>query len=82
MHLLAYIPFIHPLNALQPWWYLLLVPFVFGVSVIYKAYRLPTLASFWRHVGVMTVQIVLIIVSLSVLLALVIQVLVPLIPVT
>lgn len=74
---LAYIPFVEPMNALQDWWYLLLLPLAFGISVIYKAMRLPTLAGYWRNVTVMTVQIVLAMVALAVCLAILVQMFVP-----
>lgn len=74
---LAYIPFVEPMNALQDWWYLLLLPLAFGISVIYKAMRLPTLAGYWRNVTVMTVQIVLAMVALAVCLAILVQLFVP-----
>ena len=45
---LAYIPFLMPINALQEWWYLLLLPLAFGISMIYKALRMPTLERYWR----------------------------------
>lgn len=80
MTLLAYIPFVHPINLFHDWWYLLLVPLSFGISVIYKALRLPTLDGFWQHVGIMTAQIVLAMIGLAVFLVIVVAVLIPLIP--
>jgi type IV secretory pathway VirB2 component (pilin) len=60
MHLMqAYIPFVHPMNFVHEWWPVLLVPLAFGISVIYKAVRVQTLAGFWQQVLTMTVQIVL-----------------------
>ena len=53
---LAWIPFLEPINAFQTWWYLLLVPLAFGISVIYKALRLADLFPFWREVTIMTVE--------------------------
>ena len=75
---LAWIPFLEPINALQPWWYLLLVPLSFGISVIYKSMRLPRLERFWRQVAIMTTQIVLAMVALAIGLAVLIQVVIPL----
>lgn len=63
---LAYIPFVHPLNVFHDWWYVLLLPLSFGISVIYKAVRLPTLDHFWRSVFIMTVQIVLAMIALAI----------------
>jgi hypothetical protein len=78
---IAYIPFLYPIGALHEWWYFLLIPLAFGVSVIYKAMRLPRLDEYWRRVAVMTIQIVLVMVALAVGLAVLIQVVIPLLPV-
>jgi len=78
---MAYIPFLHPIRAPHEWWYLLLIPLAFGISVIYKAMRLPRLDEFWRRVTVMTIQIVLVMVALAVGLAVFIQFVIPLLPV-
>ncbi len=81
MPLLGWIPFLEPMNALQDIWYLLLIPFAFGVSVIYKAYHLNTLAKYWREVAMMTLQVVLAMVGLGIALAVLLQVIIPALPV-
>ena len=78
--LLAYIPFVHPINFFHEWWYVLLAPLAFGISIIYKAVRLPSLEQFWRSVFVMTLQIVLAMIGLGIALVVLVQVIVPLIP--
>ena len=80
-NLLAYIPFVDPIHALQDWWYLLLIPLAFGIAVIYKALRSPQLEHYWQNVLVMTGQIVAAMIALAIVLVVAIQVLVPLIPV-
>lgn len=50
-------PFIDPIEMHQ-WWFLLLVPMAFLVSMTYKAVRLRTLEKYWREVLLMSVQIV------------------------
>ncbi len=50
-------PFIDPIE-LHQWWFLLLVPMALLVAMSYKAVRLQTLEKYWRHVALMTVQIV------------------------
>ncbi|MHC5114991.1 MAG: hypothetical protein ACYTGP_11255 [Planctomycetota bacterium] len=77
---LAYIPFLHPINTLQDWSYLLVIPLAFGISMIYKALRLADLSHFWRQVVVMTAQIVLTMIGLAVALALLVQVMIPALP--
>jgi hypothetical protein len=79
--LLAYTPFLEPLNALQSVWYLLIFPLAFGISVIYKAMRLGDLSRFWRQVVVMTVQIVAAMLLLAFGLMVVVELLLPMIPV-
>ncbi len=77
---MSYVPFIDPIHGAATWWYLLLVPLSFGVSVIYRALRKPTLDHYWRSVATMTVQIVLAMGALAILVAIVVQVVIPLIP--
>lgn len=78
--MLAWTPFLEPMNALQSWWYLLLIPLAFGISMIYKALRLNKLDRFWPQVALMTTQVVLAMAGLAIGLAFVIEVLIPLIP--
>ena len=49
--------------------------------MIYKALRLNRLDRYWRHVGMMTTQVVLAMVALAIGLAVIIELLIPLIPV-
>ncbi|MCP3904270.1 MAG: hypothetical protein GY715_11620 [Planctomycetes bacterium] len=81
MALLAYVPFLHPINALQDWSYLLIIPLAFGISMIYKALRLSDLSHYWRQVVVMTTQIVLTMIGLGIALALLVQVVIPALPI-
>jgi len=78
--LLAYIPFVYPLQFVHDWWYLLLIPMAFGISVIYKALRDPTLEHYWRQVLVMTVQIVAGMIALSIVLVILVQIILPNLP--
>ena len=56
--LLAWRPFLDPMN-LHAWWWAFLLPLSLGVSVAYKAVRVGTLDGYWRQVAVMTAQIIL-----------------------
>jgi hypothetical protein len=78
---LAYVPFLEPIASLQAVWYLLLVPLAFGIAVIYRALKLPTLDQYWRAVGTMTLQILLWMAALAVALVVVVQVFLPRLPV-
>ena len=75
-----YIPFLDPINAVHVWWYVLVFPLSFGVSVIYRALRVPSLDHFWRGVGIMTVQIVVAMVALAILLLILVEAVVPRLP--
>lgn len=79
--MLAWTPFIHPLNIFHTWWYVLIVPLAFGVSVIYKAVRMPDLLRFWRETLAMTAQIILAMIGLAIGIALLVQVAIPWLPV-
>ena len=76
----GYIPFLDPINAVHVWWYVLVIPLSFGVSVIYRALRVPNLDHFWRGVGIMTVQIVVAMVALAILLLILVETVVPRLP--
>ena len=76
----GYIPFVEPLNVLQLYWYLLLVPLAAGISIVYKAMRLPRLDRFWRQVTLMTTQIVLAMVALAIALSVLIELIIPMLP--
>lgn len=78
---LAWIPFISPLPPPGAMWYLLAVPLVFGVSMIWKAVRLPSLERYWLAVIVMTFQVLIGMMALGVALLLLVRGIVPLLPV-
>jgi hypothetical protein len=65
MHaLLAYTPFIDPIDV-HKFWYLLLIPVSLLVAVAYKACRVESLSDFPREVAVMTVQVVVVMILLG-----------------
>ena len=80
MNLLAWVPFVGPLPSLGSWWPTLLIPLALGISVIYKALRVPSLDTYVREVIIMTLQIILAMVALTVVLMLIVQVVIPTIP--
>lgn len=71
-------PFIDPIDVHRTW-FMLLIPMAFFISMVYKAVRLPDLASYWRQVIVMTGQIILWIIALGAVIFLFIQYIAPLI---
>lgn len=78
---LAWIPLIEPLPGVERWWMLLVVPLSFGIALVYKALRMPRLDHVWRAAGVMTVQILLGLFGLALAFLILVQVVVPLLPV-
>jgi hypothetical protein len=56
--LLAWRPFLDPMN-LHTWWWAFLLPLSLGISVAYKAVRVDDLKDWPRQVAVMTAQIIL-----------------------
>ena len=80
MNLCAWIPFVEPLPSVGSWWPVLLLPLSVGISMIYKALRIPTLRHFVREVVIMTTQIIVAMIVLSVALILLVQVVIPAIP--
>jgi hypothetical protein len=51
-------PFLDPLD-LHAYWWVFLAPLALGISVAYKAVRVPSLEGYGRAVAIMTVQIIL-----------------------
>ncbi len=76
----GYVPFVDPINVFHDWWYLLLIPLSFGISVIYRALKMRDLDRFWRAVAMMTVQIVLVMAALAVALVVLVELAIPLLP--
>lgn len=69
---LAWRPFLDPLDAHDLWWWFLL-PLAFGVSVVYKAIRLPSMRRFWWQAMRMGVQIVAVMIALSIILYIIVE---------
>lgn len=76
--LLAYTPFIDPINAHQSW-YLLLPPLALLISIVYKAVRVGDMNYYIRQVLAMTLQVVVVMVLLAVGAFLLIQHILPVI---
>lgn len=78
MGVLAYTPFLDPIDA-HRWWFLLLIPMAIGVSVVYKAVRMVSLERYWRHVASMTTGIIMGIILLGAAMYVLIEWVMPLI---
>ena len=81
-NMIAWIPFIEPVPNIGSWWPLLLLPLSIGLSMVYRAIRTRDLSNYVRDVVIMTVQIILAMAALGVIFAVIVQWLVPLLPVT
>ncbi len=79
--LFAYTPFITPMHSMQPWWYVLVVPLAFGISLIYKSLHLQDMRKLMTSTLVMTAQIVLAVVALGLAVAIFVVYVIPRIPV-
>ncbi len=79
--MLAWVPFLDPIGFFHEWWYLLIAPLSFGIAVIYRALKAPTLDGYWRSVVAMTVQIVIVMAGLAAGLVFWVQVVMPALPV-
>ncbi|MFM7261322.1 MAG: hypothetical protein ACKO3W_12035 [bacterium] len=55
---LAWTPFLQPAPGVDRWWWLLIVPLAFGMSISYKAIRVQDLRELPRASIVMALQIV------------------------
>ena len=75
--MLAWIPFLQPINAMQSLWYLLLIPMAFGIAVIYRSLREESYSTYWRSVFIMTIQIVFGIAAIAIILGTFVQFVVP-----
>ena len=80
--MLAWTPFIEPVPSIGSWWPLLLLPLSIGLSLVFRAIRTKDLANYPRDVMVMTLQIILAMIGLGLVFAIVVQWLMPLLPVT
>jgi len=72
----AYTPFLDPLDLHDQWWFTL-IPIAFFVSMAYKGVRMKTLEGYWRYTLLMTAQIILGMIGISVFLYVLVEVLVP-----
>ena len=61
----AWRPFLDPIDF-HAWWFLLLIPMAFFISVAYKAVRVTTPRDYWPATIKMTVQIILFIIILGI----------------
>ncbi len=80
MTMLGWVPFIQPLPGIQSNWLWLLPILIFGIAMMYKAVRVIDLATYWREVGIMTLQVLLAFLGLAVGIFILVQWIVPVLP--
>lgn len=76
---LAWRPFLDPLDA-HAWWWVFLFPAIFFIAMGYKAVRLPSLHRFWPQVIKLTIQVSVGLLAVSALLFAVVEWLIPRLP--
>lgn len=79
--ILAWTPFLQPAPAVDRWWWLLVIPTAVGISLAYKSTRTGELAQLPRDVLRMSIQIIIAMVGIALFLYLIVNVLVPRLPV-
>ncbi len=78
--ILAWTPILEPAPGAAQWWWALSIPMAFFLAMAYKATRVTDIADFWPSTLKMTAQILAAMVGIAVGLALLIQVLLPMLP--
>jgi hypothetical protein len=73
---LAYRPFLDPMTVADWWWWLVL-PLIIGISVVYKAIRLPNLKHYWWHVLRMTIQVIVAMIIMCIILYVIVLIIAP-----
>tara|TARA_Y100001934_G_scaffold231932_1_gene280373 strand:- start:42 stop:278 length:237 start_codon:yes stop_codon:yes gene_type:complete len=76
--MLAWIPFLEPMTGLMSVWYLLAIPLVVGISMTYKAIRIPERGPWGPEVVIMSLQVVCGIVLMAIFLGLFVSYIIPL----
>ncbi|MBT4768458.1 MAG: hypothetical protein HOO04_08875 [Phycisphaerae bacterium] len=74
---LAWIPFLQPVPELVSLWYLLCIPLVIGVAMVYKALWIPEGRSWGQQVIMMSVLMVGGLAGLAILLGAFVQIVIP-----
>jgi|TARA_B110000495_G_scaffold192639_1_gene197033 hypothetical protein len=74
---LAWIPFLQPVPELVSLWYLLCIPLVIGVAMVYKALWIPEGRSWGQQVVMMSVLIVTGLAGLAIGLGVFVQIVIP-----
>jgi hypothetical protein len=75
--MLAWIPFLQPIPELVGAWYLLCIPLVIGVAMVYKALWIQQDGPWARQVAVMSVLVVAALLLVGVLLGVFVQLIIP-----
>ena len=74
---LAWIPFLQPVPELVSLWYLLCIPLVIGVAMVYKALWIPEGRSWGQQVIMMSILMVGGLAGLAIVLGVFVQIVIP-----
>lgn len=80
-HLLAWVPFLQPSNALGQLWWLLVVPLTLGIAMVHRVTRCSDMRHYWREVIGMTTTSLVVMTLLGVGIWALLEWALPLIPV-
>lgn len=80
VQLFAWSPVLEPAPGIAHWWWALSIPMALFVAMAYKATRVKEMSEYWGATIKMMVQILAAMVGIAVGLALLIQVVLPLLP--
>ena len=78
--MIAWIPFLGPAPAVTAYWWVLVAPMALFISMAWKAVRQEDLHRYWPAVLRMSLQVVLAMAALTLVLAVVVRGIVPVIP--
>ena len=77
----AWVPFFEPMNFFLDWGPLLAIPLAICIAITYKAIRVRHAESYWRGVATMSIQILFFMILMKVVLFVMVEFLLPLLPV-
>ncbi len=77
MTIIAWIPFLQPAGVPENYWWVLMFPLVFGISIAYRATHDHSIDHFWYRVSLFTAKSILAMGSLALVLYLFVYWIIP-----
>jgi len=78
--MLAWAPLLQPAPGVQNWWWLLVIPMAFGVSMAYKAIRVQDLSEWPKAVVRMALQVIAAVIAIAIGTYVLVILLLPMLP--